>query len=210
MATTVYILDTITIAGVDVHIISKDNDDGSLTTYISNDLESCVPIGLVVFIPGFNGPRIYFDELECPAIFPNFGENMYRHSLNWLDSNFENPQDNAFLRTVIRNTIDNSHRILNQLIISFQDAANEQFLEEQAQDEQFLEEQAQVEDQVQDEEQAQDQNDIYEDINYEDINYNNINYNNINIIRDDEQVYNEYINNIYNIIEQPLLFDIEV
>ena len=191
MATTVYIIDTITIAGIEVHIISKDNDDGSLTTYITNDLDSCVPIGLVVFVPGFNGPRIYFDELECPAIFPNFGENMYRHSLNWLDSNFENPQDNAFLRTVIRNAIVTSHRILNQLIISFQDAANEQFLEAQ--------------DEAQDEDEDQDQNDIYDEINY-----NEINYNEINIIRDDEQVYNEYINNLYNIAEQPLLFDIEV
>jgi NACalpha-BTF3-like transcription factor len=199
MATTVYIIDTITIAGIEVHIISKDNDDGSLTTYITNDLDSCVPIGLVVFVPGFNGPKIYFDELECPAIFPNFGENMYRHSLNWLDSNSENPQDNAFLRTVIRNTIDTSHRILNQLIISFQDAANEQFLQEQeeahAQDQAAQEQEAQEEDQ---EEEAQDQNDIYA-----------INYDDINIIRDNEQVYNEYINNLY-IIEQPLLFDIEV
>jgi hypothetical protein len=196
MATTVYILDTITISGVEVHIISKDNEDGTLTTYISNDLESCVPIGLVTFIPGFNGPRIYFDELECPAIFPNFGENMYRHSLNWLDSNSENPQDNAFLRTVIRNAIDTSHRILNQLIISFQDAANEQFLQEQeeahAQEQEDQEQEDQ--DQIEEEDEAQDQNDIYNDIN---------------IIRDDEQVYNEYINNIY-IIEQPLLFDIEV
>ncbi len=188
MATTVYILETISISGVEVHIISKDNEDGSLTTYISNDLESCVPIGLVVFVPGFNGPRIYFDMLECPAIFPNFGENMYRHSLNWLDSNSENPQDNAFIRTVIRNTIDTSHRILNQLIISFQDAANEQFLQEQEE----AQDQA-AQDQEEDQE-AQDQNDIYNDIN---------------IIRDDEQVYNEYINNLY-IIEQPLLFDIEV
>jgi hypothetical protein len=195
MATTVYIIDTITIAGIEVHIISKDNEDGSLTTYITNDLDSCVPIGLVVFVPGFNGPYIYFDMLECPEIFPNFGENMYRHSLNWLDSNSENPQDNAFLRTVIRNAIDTSHRILNQLIISFQDAANEQFL--QAQEEAQDEDEAQAQD--------EDQNDIYDGINY-----NEINYNEINIIRDDEQVYNEYINNLYNIVEQPLLFDIEV
>ena len=184
MATTEYILDTITIAGVEVHIISRDNEDGTLTTYISNDLESCVPIGLVVFIPGFNQPYIYFDELECPAIFPNFGENMYRHSLNWLDPNFGNPQDNAFLRTMIRNTIHNSHRLLNQLIISFQDAANEQFLEEQ-------------------EEQVEDPNNIYDDINY-----NHINYDDINIIQDDEQVYNELINN--NLYNEQFLFDIEV
>jgi hypothetical protein len=192
MATTVYILETISIAGIEVHIISKDNDDGNLITYITNDLDSCVPIGLVVFVPGFNGPRIYFDELECPAIFPNFGENMYRHSLNWLDSNSENPQDNAFLRTVIRNTIDTSHRILNQLIISFQDAANEQFLQEQE------EAHAQDQEEEEEEDQIEDQNDIYA-----------INYDDIHIIRDNEQVYNEYINNIY-IIEQPLLFDIEV
>ena len=204
MTTTVYILDTITISGVEVHIISKDNEDGTLTTYISNDLESCVPIGLVTFIPGFNQPYIYFDELECPAIFPNFGENMYRHSLNWLDSNSENPQDNAFLRTVIRNAIDTSHRILNQLIISFQDAANEQFLQEQEEAHaQEQEEEQEDQDQIEEEDEAQDQNDIYA------INYDDINYDNINIIRDDEQVYNEYINNIY-IIEQPLLFDIEV
>ena len=76
-------LGAITIMGVELHVISR-KENNNIVHYISLDLEDRIPVGLIVTIPGYNQPFIYFDELEGPQIFPNFGENMYYYSLNWF------------------------------------------------------------------------------------------------------------------------------
>jgi len=177
---TEYIIDTITIADTEVHIICKENGDGTLSTFITTDLEGG-PVGLVVFVPGFNHYFIYFDELNGHLVFPNFGPNMYHYSLNWLQDTFT--QNNAFLQDVFRNIIEVARHTLNQLIDNHQDAVNEQYqgLNDEGED---LNDEGEGE--VEGDEQDQNYNINNDDINYDD----NI------IIQDDEQVYNEMINNV--------------
>jgi hypothetical protein len=179
---TEYIIDTITIADTEVHIICKENGDGTLSTFITTDLEGG-PVGLVVFVPGFNHYFIYFDELNGHLVFPNFGPNMYYYSLNWLQDTFT--QNNAFLQDVFRNITEVARHTLNQLIDNYQDAVNDHYQQGLNQDDEDQNNEAQVDEAQVDEAQVDDDI-IYDDINYDD----NI------IIQDDEQVYNEMINNV--------------
>ena len=179
---TEYIIDTITIADTEVHIICKENGDGTLSTFITTDLEGG-PVGLVVFVPGFNHYFIYFDELNGHLVFPNFGPNMYHYSLNWLQDTFT--QNNAFLQDVFRNITEVARHTLNQLIDNYQDAVNDHYQQGLNQNNEAQNNEAQNNEAQNNEAQDDD------DINYDDINYDD----NI-IIQDDEQVYNEMINNV--------------
>ena len=189
---TEYIIDTITIADTEVHIICKENGDGTLSTFITTDLEGG-PVGLVVFVPGFNHYFIYFDELNGHLVFPNFGPNMYHYSLNWLQDTFT--QNNAFLQDVFRNITEVARHTLNQLIDNYQDAVNDHYQQGLNQNNEAQNNEAQNNEAQNNEAQNNEaQNNEAQDD--DDINYDDINYDDNIIIQDDEQVYNEMINNV--------------
>ena len=184
---TEYIIDTITIGDTEVHVICKENGDGTLSTFITSNLEDGQPVGLVVFVPGFNDYFIYFDEMNGPIILPNFGDNMYYYSLNWNQDNFT--QNDPFLQDIFQNITEIARHTLNQLIDNHQHAVND-----------YLQGLNDVQDQEEQDQEVQDQE--VQDQNYN-INNDDINYDDNIIIQDDEQVYNEMINNemINNVIQ---------
>ena len=75
------ILGSITIVGIQVYIIL--HQDTAVYTYITNNLVQRIPIGIIVYVPTYKEPFIYFDEMDGPSVFPYFGKNMYYYSLNW-------------------------------------------------------------------------------------------------------------------------------
>ena len=97
------IVGNLEIDGITVYVI-RQND----TVYITVELINLIPVGLVVKVPGNTEPYIYFDELEGPNIFPNFGKNMYYYNINWFEIKDTQIKSRA-------------HRNLNKLIIEAYD-----------------------------------------------------------------------------------------
>ena len=118
-------LGQIEISGVQVYVIRKEDDNNTILTYITADLEQRIPIGIVIIVPGYNEPFIYFDELEGPRIFPHFNENMFHQCLNWVDINIGTEEEVEFLKDLFQSIINESHRILNEIIIEAQDRVYE-------------------------------------------------------------------------------------
>jgi hypothetical protein len=114
-------LGQIEISGVQVYVIRKEDENNTILTYITADLEQRIPIGIVVIVPGYNEPFIYFDEMEGPEIFEHFNENMFHQCLNWVDVNIGTQEEVEFLQDLFANIITQSHRILNEIIIEAQD-----------------------------------------------------------------------------------------
>ncbi len=150
-------LGTIFISGVELHVIAR-TENNNTTHYITQDLEDRIPVGLIVNVPGYNQPFIYFDELEGPQIFPHFCENMHYYSLNW----FKEPNK---LRTMFRNMRNESFRILDQMIVGAQqeindriddNGINDQMHEDQMHEDQMHEDQTH-EDQIHDDQMHEDQ-----------------------------------------------------
>ena len=84
-------------------------------------MEHRIPIGIMIYVSGYNQPFIYFDEVEGPYIFPYFCENMFYHCLNWVDINIGPYNEVMFMRDTIENAKDEAHRFLTHIIIEAQD-----------------------------------------------------------------------------------------
>jgi len=91
----------IEIDGVTVYVMRRSES----IVYITVDMSQQIPVGIVVQVPEYSEPYIYFDELEGPTIFPYFGKNMYYYNVNWN-------QNAEFLKIK-----HDAHRTLNQLIV---------------------------------------------------------------------------------------------
>lgn len=90
----------------DLHFVLLENTKTNIFYYIiTNDLTNYVPVGIVLYINSI--PYIYFDELNGPDIFKNFGPNLYKYSLNW-NQEYKREEEEA-------------HRNLNILILQQED-----------------------------------------------------------------------------------------
>jgi hypothetical protein len=114
-------LGSITISGIQVYIIHRNDGNNTTYTYITINLDQRIPIGLITYIPGYNKPFIYFDQLDGPLVFPHFCKNMYDQSLNWVDINIGDYNEVIFLRDLFENAKIEAHRFLNRIIIEAQD-----------------------------------------------------------------------------------------
>ena len=89
-----------------LYIMLLENTKTNTFYYIiTNDLVYYVPVGIVVHINSI--PYIYFDELNGPTIFEDFGPNLYKHSLNW--------------NQIYKREEEEAHRNLNILILQQED-----------------------------------------------------------------------------------------
>ena len=89
-----------------LHFVSLYNDQTNEPyIIITNDLIYYVPVGIIFYIDKI--PFIYFDELNGPHIFQDFGPTIYKHSLNW-NQEYKREEEEA-------------HRNLNILIIQQED-----------------------------------------------------------------------------------------
>jgi hypothetical protein len=103
------ILGQLEIGGIQVYVIRRDDD----IAYITTELDQRIPKGIIVYVPGYTDPFIYFDEMEGPTTFIQFNNDMFDQCLNWFK-------------------IDNSiradaHRTLNKIIIEAHDKNDNQF-----------------------------------------------------------------------------------
>jgi len=121
-------LGNIEVGGIEVYVIRQENGNNDEIIYITLDLEDRIPIGVVVRVPGYNDPFIYFDEMEGPRIFQYFDENIFHQSLNWIDINIGTEEEVEYLKDLFQHTINNCHRILNEIIVQAQDRYNEQMV----------------------------------------------------------------------------------
>jgi len=195
------ILGEVTISGVQVYVISRI-ENNTMTNYITLDLDSRIPVGLIISIPGYNQPFIYFDEMYGPDNFPNFGPNIYYYTLNWFELNFGQPQENAFMRNLFQNMKDAAHRILNDLIVRAENEIEHEIINI------YVPEQVNVNNQEINDDDLYDNDTIEDDDTFDA-------ENDITIIQNDDQIYYELMNNnIRNIFNEPAfneqLFDIEI
>ena len=117
----VTILGSIIISDVQVYLIHQND-----YVYITTDPITRIPIGLIVYVSGYNEPFIYFDELEGPRVFPHFCENMFHQCLNWVNTNVGFNDDADYLELLFELAKNEAHRNLNRIIIEAQDRLNEE------------------------------------------------------------------------------------
>jgi hypothetical protein len=121
------VLGSILISGIKVYVIRRNEGNNTSYVYITNDLDMRIPIGVVIHVPGYNEPYIYFDELEGPHTFPHFSKNMFNQSLNWVDINIGSYEEVVFLRELFESTKEEAHRFLNKIIIDAQNQVNDEY-----------------------------------------------------------------------------------
>jgi hypothetical protein len=119
------VLGSIQVAGIRVYVIQRTTSNNINYSYITDNLDMRIPIGLVIHLPGYNEPYIYFDEVEGPRTFPYFSENMFNQSLNWVDINIGTYDEVINTRELFENAKAEAHNFLNQIIQEAQDQIND-------------------------------------------------------------------------------------